>query len=82
MHNHITIDELKPGEKARLFGFAPLMLPHYRNQLLMMGLTPHTPFQFIRTAPLGDPIHIRVRGTELSLRKAEMQHCQLERVSP
>jgi ferrous iron transport protein A len=38
-----------------------------------MGLVRGTPVQFVRAAPLGDPIEIRVRGYSLSLRRQEAE---------
>lgn len=40
-------------------------------RLREMGLLPGTPITLIRTAPLGDPIEIKVRGYHLTLRKSE-----------
>ena len=42
-----------------------------RQHLLDMGLTPGTGVTHIKTAPLGDPMEIRLRGYELTLRKDE-----------
>ena len=38
-----------------------------------MGLTRHTKVYLRKVAPLGDPIEIRLRGYELTLRKSEAQ---------
>ena len=40
-----------------------------RHHILDMGLTPNTEVTLIKTAPLGDPLEIRLRGYELTLRK-------------
>ena len=40
-------------------------------RLREMGLLPGTPVMLIRTAPMGDPLEIKVRGYHLSLRRAE-----------
>jgi len=40
-----------------------------RRRLLDMGLTPNTRVSVRRTAPMGDPMEITLRGYELSLRK-------------
>ena len=42
-----------------------------RRRLLDMGLTKNTPVRVIRTAPLGDPVEILVRGYKLTLRLEE-----------
>jgi ferrous iron transport protein A len=36
-----------------------------------MGLLVGTPVELVRFAPLGDPVEIRVRGYNLTLRKHE-----------
>ena len=42
-----------------------------RRRLFDMGITPGTEVMMRKKAPLGDPIEIRIRGYELTLRKAE-----------
>jgi ferrous iron transport protein A len=41
------------------------------QRLMMLGLTPGTRFTVVRVAPLGDPIEIKLRGFNLSLRREE-----------
>jgi ferrous iron transport protein A len=43
-----------------------------------MGLLPGTRVQFIRRAPLGDPVEISVRGALLSLRDQEAVLIQVD----
>lgn len=47
-------------------------------RLLEMGLTPGTEIQVVRSAPLGFPVEIKVRGYLLSLRKSEAQCLEIE----
>ena len=47
--------------------------PENRGRLLEMGLLVGTPVQLIRFAPLGDPIEIKVRGYNLTLRRHEAE---------
>lgn len=47
--------------------------PERRARLLELGLTPGTAVQLLRFAPLGDPVEIRVRGSNLTLRRAEAE---------
>ncbi len=49
-----------------------------RQRLMEMGVTPNTLFEVVRVAPLGDPIEIKIRGYNLSLRKSEAQHVEVE----
>ncbi|MGL6258031.1 FeoA family protein [Vibrio sp. WXL210] len=44
-----------------------------RQRLLDLGLIPDTEISFIRTAPLGDPIEIRVGHTHIVVRKTEAE---------
>ncbi|HOV69430.1 MAG TPA: ferrous iron transport protein A [Clostridia bacterium] len=67
----ISLKELSPGQKSvvvRIDGRGAV-----RKRLLDMGITPGTEIQVLRTAPLGDPLEISLRGYKLSLRKAEAQ---------
>ena len=62
----MTLDKLKTGQSAKITavgGEGAL-----RNHLLDMGLIPKTTLTLQKIAPLGDPIEIRVRGYELTLR--------------
>ncbi len=47
-------------------------------RLLEMGITPGMGIEVIRTAPLGYPIEIKVRGYMLSLREEEATCIELD----
>lgn len=47
-------------------------------RLREMGLLAGTRITLVRTAPLGDPIEIKVRGYHLTLRKSEAEHVVVE----
>jgi ferrous iron transport protein A len=51
----------------------------HRGRILEMGLLVGTPIELIRFAPLGDPVEIRVRGYNLSLRKHEAEQILVTR---
>ena len=70
------LSELCPGMKGRIAfvsGRGPI-----RRRLVEMGMTPDTQFEVLRTAPFGDPIEIKIRGYNLSLRKSEADHVEVE----
>ena len=46
-----------------------------------MGITQNVPIHIVKLAPLGDPIEIRLRGYELSLRKQEAAFVFVEKRS-
>jgi ferrous iron transport protein A len=43
-------------------------------RLREMGLITGTRVTLVRTAPMGDPLEIKVRGYHLTLRKSEAEH--------
>ncbi len=71
----MTLDKLKIGQSAVITavgGEGAL-----RCRLLDMGLIPHTKVTLQKVAPLGDPIEIRVRGYELTLRKDDAMKIEI-----
>jgi ferrous iron transport protein A len=66
-----TLPSLKPGSKARIAGYVKNCKNSYKMKLLSLGLTKGTEILEIKTAPLGDPVEIELRGYRLSLRKDE-----------
>ena len=64
----IKLSQLKPGERARIAGFASADL---ELKLMEMGCIPGEDIVVEQVAPLGDPISIRVAGYSLSLRLNE-----------
>ena len=75
----MTLNELKIGSSAVITavgGDGAL-----RCLLLDMGLTPRTRVTLQKVAPMGDPIEIRVRGYELTLRVEEAKKIEVEGVS-
>ncbi len=77
--NTIKLKDLAPGETAEVTGYAPCD-PRYRSKLLSMGLTKRAVVTLIKTAPLGDPVEIEVRGFHLSLRKDEADVVLLQKI--
>ncbi len=49
-----------------------------KKKLLDMGIIPGSELEVLRVAPLGDPIEIRIKGYNLSLRKEEAKQIQIE----
>ena len=72
----MTLNELKTGSSGIITavgGDGPL-----RCRLLDMGLIPHTRVTLQKVAPMGEPIEIRVRGYELTLRVEEAQKIEVK----
>ncbi|MEG1849793.1 MAG: FeoA family protein [Oscillospiraceae bacterium] len=49
-----------------------------RCRLLDMGLTPGTTILLRKVAPMGDPIELRLRGYELTLRLEDAREIEVE----
>lgn len=47
--------------------------PEHRPRLMEMGLLVGTTVELVRFAPLGDPVEIKIRGYNLTLRKHEAE---------
>ena len=72
----MTLNELKIGPTAVITavgGDGAL-----RCRLLDMGIIPKTRVTLQKVAPMGDPIEIRVRGYELTLRVEEAEQIEVE----
>jgi ferrous iron transport protein A len=53
---------------------AEINLPSsHRPRLMEMGLLVGSAVQLVRFAPMGDPVEIKVRGYNLTLRKSEAE---------
>jgi ferrous iron transport protein A len=66
-----TLKEVKVGKKAkvvRVHGEGAI-----RRRIMDMGITKGVEIYVRKTAPLGDPLELTVRGYELSLRKADAE---------
>lgn len=75
----VRLRDVEIGARLRVVGYEPTARA-YKRKLLAMGLTPGVELTVTRHAPLGDPTQIEVRGFSLSLRKAEADALQVERV--
>jgi ferrous iron transport protein A len=47
--------------------------PESRARLMELGLVAGTPVELVRFAPMGDPVEIKVRGYNLTLRRHEAE---------
>ena len=74
----MTLNQLKIGSSGIIVavgGSGAL-----RRRLLDMGLTPGTQVYVRKTAPLGDPIELSLRGYTLSMRAADAGNIEIEEV--
>lgn len=71
-----TLRQIPCGKTAKvmkLHGEGPV-----RRRIMDMGITKGVDIFVRKTAPLGDPVEVTVRGYELSLRKADAEMIEVE----
>ncbi len=71
-----TLREISCGDTVtvkKLSGEGPV-----RRRIMDMGITRGVQVYVRKTAPLGDPVEVTVRGYELSLRKADAEMIEVE----
>ena len=73
----MRLDELEIGKDA-IIASVESDDDALRQHILDMGLTPGTEVTMMKLAPMGDPIEIRVRGYELTLRVEEAQKIEVK----
>lgn len=71
-----TLKDVSCGQTARvrrLTGEGPV-----KRRIMDMGITKGVDIYVRKTAPLGDPVEVTVRGYELSLRKVDAEMILVE----
>lgn len=72
------LSQLQVGQSATVCGIDGDTA--YAQKLAMLGFTPGAIVAVVRNAPMGDPIQVRLRGYDLSLRRKEAAIVRLESV--
>ena len=71
-----TLDQFIPGDRGRVLKVGGQGA--IRRRLLDMGITPGTQILLIKTAPMGDPLEITLRGFNLSIRKEDAKYIEMD----
>lgn len=74
----MTLDQLKIGGSAKILRIHKQ--GELRHHLLDMGLTPGTNITLRKTAPMGDPIELVLRGYELTLRLDDAKEIEIAEI--
>ena len=69
---------LQPGQRGRVMAIE--VADSKKGRLLEMGLTVGAAIEVIRFAPLGDPMELKVRGANISIRKADASGVRVQRI--
>jgi ferrous iron transport protein A len=75
----MKLKDMKAGESGKVTGYTTEDR-NYRRKLLQMGLVRGAEFRLVRIAPLGDPAEISINGSGLTLRKAEADALEVEKI--
>lgn len=70
------LSELGDGERGRVIKIG--VVGGIRRRLMDMGLVAGSDVEMERVAPLGDPIEIKIKGYDLSLRKEVASRIEVE----
>ncbi len=72
----MTLKMVKPGTRVivqKLMGHGKV-----KRRLMDMGIVPGTEMEVQKIAPLGDPVEVKFKGYNLSLRREEADMVQVE----
>ena len=64
-----TLDQLRPGQRAEIIRIEGC--DSIASRLREMGFVPGQAIEFLRVAPLGDPLKCLVQGTRIAVRNRE-----------
>ncbi|MDF1546078.1 MAG: ferrous iron transport protein A [bacterium] len=70
------LDKMLPGQKGKVVGFSDDN--RVSRRLMEMGMLPGSSIEYIRNAPLHDPMEVQVGECCLSLRHAEASLVHIE----
>ena len=70
----MTLKDTKPGMTVRIDALGESAL---KQRLMTMGLIPGTRIEILNSAPMGDPIAIRLRSYNLAIRKDDAAKIQV-----
>ena len=70
-----TLNDLYPGKRARIRRH--LSKGAVRQRLLDLGLMPDVEIVMVRSAPLDDPIELKLEATSISLRRKEAETIEI-----
>ncbi len=79
-HINMPLSSMTPSEYGHVIELR--CDPCTRQHLLELGFTTGAQVDFLRVAPLGDPITVRIRGYQLSLRRHDAEAIWMRRCPP
>ena len=74
---HLTLKDTQPGMIVRIDSVGESDL---KQRLMTMGLIPGTRVEILNSAPLGDPIALRLRSYNLAMRRDDAAQIEVSQV--
>ena len=82
----LPLNELKNGEHGKVTAFSDIKNSELseedardlKRHLMSMGFVRGAEIKFLKVAPLGDPIKVKVKGYDIALRKEEARCIQIQ----
>ena len=74
----MSLSDLRVGQSGRVIAVGGEK--QLRRRLLEMGITPHTIVTVRKTAPMGDPVELLLRGYVLTLRLEDAKRITVEEI--
>jgi len=72
----MNLAKMKPGEKGRISSIGSI--GPLKRRLMDMGVLVGEEVQVLKVAPFGDPIEVKIKSYNLSLRKKEAEGIAVE----
>lgn len=72
----MNLAQLKPGEKGKITSIGAI--GPLKRRLMDMGVLVGEEITVMKVAPLGDPIEVKIKSYNLSLRKKEAEGIEVE----
>ena len=74
-----TLDQLQPGQKGEIVRIDGV--DGIASRLREMGFVPGEPVEYLRRAPLGDPVKCSIHGCRVAVRNGEAQRVLVQRIA-
>jgi len=66
------------GQFYRITGYHRSITSSFARRLTILGITPGTVVSFVRAAPLGDPLELKVAGISYMIRRSDVAFLEVE----
>lgn len=75
----LNLDQIKPGVTVKVKKVSAA--GNLQRRILALGIIPGSIMEVIKVAPLGDPIEVKLRSSNLMIRKEEAQNISVEELA-